>query len=156
MKTLNTLKKFNDFLRLTPGITTIGQVIATVLFITHLVACFWVLLAKLTDFPDDCWVKRQTDAWDDAFGGVKEYNSTNYNTDNHMLWYSMSFYWAVQTLLTVGFGDINGKNVQERIFCIAWIVFAVSFYSYSIGNVTNVISSVDVATEQLNEQIATL
>jgi hypothetical protein len=63
----------------------------------------------------------------------------------------MSFYWAVQTLLTVGFGDINGKNVQERVFCICWIVFAVSFYSYSVGNVTNVISSMDVATEQLHE-----
>jgi hypothetical protein len=50
------IKKINEFLRLTPGITTIFTVLATVLFVTHLVACFWFLLAKITNFPDNCWV----------------------------------------------------------------------------------------------------
>jgi homoserine trans-succinylase len=68
----------------------------------------------------------------------------------------MSLYWASQTLLTVGFGDINGKSLAERIFCICWIVSAVIFYSYSIGNITSVVSSMDVTTEKLNEQLQTL
>jgi hypothetical protein len=61
----------------------------------------------------------------------------------------MAFYWAMQTLLTVGFGDINGKTMPERIFCIIWIITAVAFYSYSIGNVANVISSLDMKDEHL-------
>lgn len=53
-----TIKKFNEFLRLSPGITTIFTVFAAVIYLSHLVACFWFLLAKITDFPDSCWVTR--------------------------------------------------------------------------------------------------
>jgi len=59
-------------------------------------------------------------------------------------------------LLTVGFGDINGKNIQERIFCICWIVFAVSFYSYSVGNVTGIIASMDDTAQSLQDSLSTL
>lgn len=152
----STIKKFNEFLRLSPGITTIFTVIAGVFYLSHLVACFWFLVAKITDFPDDCWVRRQQLDWEANFGSDPNYISEDYSTDQVGLWYSMSVYWTVQTLLTVGFGDINGKNVQERVFVICWIVFAVSFYSYSVGNVTSVISSMDDQTQALNEQIATL
>jgi len=57
-KNSKTFKRINEFLRLAPGITTIMTVFASVFFLTHLVACFWFLLAKLFDFPDDCWVRR--------------------------------------------------------------------------------------------------
>lgn len=150
VKNSKTFKKFNEFLRLTPGITTIFTVYASVFFLTHLVGCFWFLLAKLYDFPEDSWVRQEFDGWVGDFGEEPTFNVTrfDYNEDSNVgLWYSMSLYWASQTLLTVGFGDISGKNLPERIFCICWIVFAVTFYSYAIGNITNVVSSMDIATE---------
>ena len=68
----------------------------------------------------------------------------------------MSFYWAFQTLTTVGFGDFNGKTIEERIFAILWMIFATAFYSYTIGNMTNLIATVDSSGEELQEKLSTL
>jgi Na+/phosphate symporter len=61
----------------------------------------------------------------------------------------MAFYWSLQTLATVGFGDINFFTVQERIFSIGWMVFGIGFYSYAIGNMTNLIAAMDSSNEEL-------
>ena len=142
---------------MTPGISNMFFVISSVLFLNHLVGCFWFLMAKLMDFPETCWVSRQLKGWHTNFDNNPDFDITPYLPENnYVLWYTMSFYWALQTLLTVGFGDINGKNMPERIFCIIWIICAVSFYSYSIGNVANVISSMDMKDENLEAQLQTL
>jgi len=53
------VSKFDNMgklLRLSNSIKTIAQNIFFILFLTHLMGCFWFLQAKMTDFPDDCWV----------------------------------------------------------------------------------------------------
>lgn len=68
----------------------------------------------------------------------------------------VAFYWALQTLTTVGFGDITIKTVTERIYAIIWMIIGVAFYSYAIGNMTNMIASLDADNEILNEKISVL
>lgn len=53
------------------------------------------------------------------------------------------------TLSTVGFGDINAKTLSERVFAIIWMIFGIGFYSYTIGNMTNLIAQTDSSTEEL-------
>jgi hypothetical protein len=60
----------------------------------------------------------------------------------------ISFYWAFNTLTTVGFGDINAYTIGERIFAILWMIFGIGFYSFTIGNMTNLIESMDTANEE--------
>ena len=155
-------------MRLTPGITSMIGVIAAVVYMNHLIACFWFFLPKISGYPANNWIFNLWVKWTTNFSNVtppsdfdwkKAYcydNSLCGGKNNIFLWYTVSFYWGMQTLLTVGFGDINGKTFEERFFCIFWIVFGVSFYSYTIGNVTNVISSMDIKSEILNEQLQTL
>lgn len=68
----------------------------------------------------------------------------------------MAFYWSLQTLATVGFGDINYFNVQERIFAIVWMLFGIGFYSYTIGNMTNLIGAMDSSNEELQKNLGIL
>jgi hypothetical protein len=49
----------------------------------------------------------------------------------------------------VGFGDISAKTVSERIFAIAWMIFGIGFYSFTIGNMTNLIASQNSSNEEL-------
>lgn len=49
----------------------------------------------------------------------------------------------------MGFGDINAKTSEERIFAIVWMIFGIAFYSYTIGNMTNLIASMDSSSEEL-------
>jgi len=70
--------------------------------------------------------------------------------------YTVAFYWALQTVTTVGYGDITIKTRNERLFAIGWIIFGVAFYSYAIGNLTNMIAAMDASREQLNQKLDVL
>ena len=49
----------------------------------------------------------------------------------------------------MGFGDISAVTNIERIVAILWMVFGVGFYSFNLGNMTNLIASIDTANEEL-------
>jgi len=49
----------------------------------------------------------------------------------------------------VGFGDISGGNAIEHVMAITWMIFGVGYYSYTIGNMTSMISSFDSDNEEL-------
>lgn len=70
--------------------------------------------------------------------------------------YTLAFYWALQTLTTVGFGDITIKTRQERLFAIGWMVIGISFYSFAIGQISTFIQNTDRDQERLNIKMAVL
>lgn len=57
--------------------------------------------------------------------------------------YLFAIYWAFQTLTTVGFGDVPAITVLERMLALFWMIFGVGFYSFTIGNLSSIISSLD-------------
>jgi hypothetical protein len=63
---------------------------AAIIFLCHLVACFWFSIAKLKGFPPESWVAEK-----------------GYEDSSNAFNYLVSFYWAFQTIATVGYGDIN-------------------------------------------------
>ena len=115
------------------------QIMGVVFFINHLIACLWYGVARVTDFPEDCWV---------ILGGVEE-NTVRLN-------YLISFYWSFQTLTTVGFGDISAHNSIERVVAICCIIIGVGFYSYTIGNMTQMLESLDDDSKEFQEKLDTL
>jgi len=84
------------------------------------------------DFPDDCWVVAEDLVEADA------------NTK-----YLVSFYWAFQTLTTVGYGDISVVNNTEMFMASCWMIVGVGFYSYTIGNMTQMIENFDSDNAEL-------
>ena len=61
------------------------------LTVTHWVACIWYLQASFKEFRDDTWVGSK------GFFHVEA---------SHL--YLKSYYWALQTITSVGYGDFNG------------------------------------------------
>jgi len=59
-------------------------------------------------------------------------------------------------LTTVGFGDISGKNMYERLFAIMWMLIGIGFYSIMFGNMTNLLDSMDAANKSFQEKISVL
>lgn len=67
--------------------------------------------------------------------------------------YLISVYWAFQTVTTVGFGDIAIYHQEEYILSIIWMLFGVSVYTLTIGNVSSIIANIDKQAFVLSEKL---
>ena len=56
-------------------------------------------------------------------------------------------------MTTVGYGDINAYTDIERVVAIVWMCFGVAFYSFTIGNLTSLVSQIDTREKALAHKI---
>lgn len=68
-------------------------------------------------------------------------------------YYIKSFYWAVTTLTTIGYGDITPHDNIGRIFTCFIMIIGVGMYGIVIGNISRMIASADRYKEQSREKI---
>ena len=67
--------------------------------------------------------------------------------------YLVSFYWAMQTITTVGFGDISIGLQEEYLLALGWMVFGVAIYGICLGNVSTIIATIDTKAAILNQKL---
>jgi len=84
------------------------------------------MIAKYDDFSPDSWVYR--------------YEMTD---QGNFSLYLAALYWTFQTLLTVGYGDIGAYSDVELIFASFWMFVGSFFFTFAIGNLSTVLSSID-------------
>ncbi|CAG9311863.1 unnamed protein product [Blepharisma stoltei] len=85
----------------------------------HLISCLWYFDARIEDFNWETWVMR--------------YDLMDTTEDDKYLW---CIYWAITVMDTIGYGDIVPVMLSEKIICLIWLFFGVSFYSYTISNLS--------------------
>jgi len=92
-------------LKMNAGITRMITGIIITIVVTHLMACFWYLSAKIADFGPDTWVfrKQLLDA-------------------EPLTLYVWSLYWSVQTVITLGYGDIPAVATMELYLSLVWML----------------------------------
>jgi len=93
---------------------------------THWIACGWLSLRGMT--------------------------STNENLEN----YFSALYWTIQTLSTVGYGDMTPSTTAQRIYAMTVMIFGVGVYGYIIGNVANILANIDPAKAHYLENMERL
>jgi Ion channel. len=86
----------------------------------------------LDNFGDRCWVTRY---------GIRDADEVDQ--------YIASFYWAFQTVTTVGYGDIPPETTLEKIVCVSWMMAGVLFYSFTIGNLSTILANIDRRSQLL-------
>jgi hypothetical protein len=57
---------------------------------------------------------------------------------NRTMLYITSFYWAVTTLATVGYGDVKGFTWQEYSFNMFVEFIGIAFFSFVMGSINNI------------------
>ena len=130
------MESFMKFARMYDGVTRLLIAGFITLIIGHFVACMWYFSAKLDEFGPDTWAVRKGFA--DSDKGEA---------------YLASLYWTFTTLTTVGFGDIQGFTSSEMVICILWMLFGIGFYSFLIGTLTSVLSSIDAHNSEVKEHL---
>ena len=62
--------------------------------------------------------------------------------------YITSLYWCIQTITTVGYGDVSPQSAQHKIYAMIVMLFGVGVYGFIIGNVANILLKRDPARTQ--------
>lgn len=109
------------------------------LFLCHLSACFFFLIAKLEGLGPDSWVMKL---------GYIDYSNFDL--------YIIAFHWTLTTVTTVGYGDVVATTVIERIFSLFIMSFGVLFYSAAIGALTSLVSKLDAKTAGVTQKLQSL
>ena len=70
--------------------------------------------------------------------------------------YIASMYFVLTTFTTVGFGDINGVTVPERMFCLILMLVGAVAFSFAVSSLSSMLSALDTRSAQLRERLGTL
>lgn len=126
-------------LKVTTGLLRMIKFILAVLLLVHVVGCLWYYIARLDNFSHNSWVMR--------YGLINKTKSELYLT---------SIYYVVQTVATVGFGDIVPFTAEERIFALMLMGIGVGFYSYTISNLSTIMATLDIRSSNLKTRLSAL
>lgn len=70
--------------------------------------------------------------------------------------YTVSLYWTVTTITTVGYGDISGTNSIERLFCSLIMLVGVIAFSFANGALASILTTYDHESAPIQEKMQTL
>lgn len=127
-----------DILSIGPGFERLFVSLCSIFFFCHLACCFWYMAADMNDSPVN-WV---------AYYNLEDYNNFDL--------YIASFYWITQTVVTVGYGDITAVNTIERSLACVYMFVGVFFYSFTIGSLSSLLSSMDSKNATFDQKLNTL
>jgi voltage-gated potassium channel len=74
-------------------------------------------------------------------------------TSQKELLYLRSFYWAVTTIATIGYGDVTPVTPMQTIFTISVEVIGAGLYGYVIAIFASLIANLDSARKKFSEQM---
>ena len=112
-------------MHISQGMERLLQFFMSFLLLMHLVACLWLIIGNYEYGHLPTWVDEDL------------YNSDNYDQ------YLISFYWAVTTITTVGYGDISANNNLERFFCSFIMLIGVICFSFASGSLASILGNMD-------------
>ena len=107
--------------------------------LVHIVSCLWVILASFED---------------DDIDNLLYHNGLQ--DDDSWTVYVACFYYTTVIVTTIGYGDITVRTPVEQVFCIFILISGVVGFSFAIGSLTSVISSLDAKAAKLKEKLSTL
>lgn len=114
-----------------------------ILFILcHFIGCLWIFIANTAGDDaqeDDTWLKA---------GGYADFGMFDK--------YAVSAYFVMQTITTVGYGDIAIRTTLERSICIVLELVGVIFFSFASGSLTSIIANYDNADTKNQEKVSVL
>lgn len=130
--------KTND--KITTALTRTTFFLLGLMIIVHILTCFWIALGMM---DGRTWLKEKVASLAD--GGEE------IDMEKHYSCYLLSLYFQIQTITTVGYGDVNPSNDHERLFVIILMFLGASAFSLAAGQISSIMSSIDDLAENKKE-----
>lgn len=117
----------------------IVQMLLALLFLAHILGCFWFYMAALVGIDPEIvtWVSTY-----DGGSGIDAGAEVQY---------LYAVYWALTTLTTVGYGDITPTNNVERIYSLFALLTGALVFGYMLSSIGSLVQAID-RQAALNEE----
>ena len=134
------LDKLEEKLNLNLEFISIIKMIGNLLFLAHMLGCFWFYTASQSD-ATVTWVH----AYDDGSGGMCYHPAAAADCVEPGVetQYLYSVYWALTTLTTVGYGDITPTNQAERVYTIMTLIIGALVFGYMLSQIASLVAAMD-------------
>lgn len=132
----DTIEYWQDIFMNYQGTSRLVATVFVILVMGHISACMWYFFARMDDLGPDTWVSR--------YGWLDE--------SKEML-YLRGIYFTFTVITTVGFGDISAYTITEMVICMILMLFGISFYSFLVGTLSSLISSIDAKAIKISAKL---
>ncbi|XP_027169088.1 potassium channel SKOR-like isoform X2 [Coffea eugenioides] len=141
-------KKLEKDIRINYLFARIINLFVVELYCTHTAACIFYYLATTLPPSEEGYT------W---IGSLQmgSYKYTHFREIDLWTRYITSLYFAVVTMVTVGYGDIHAVNTKEMIFVMIYVSFDMILGAYLLGNMTALIVK-GSKTERFRDAMADL
>ncbi|KAL4474221.1 hypothetical protein ABPG72_001760 [Tetrahymena utriculariae] len=147
-KILKIVNNYFDLLNLKSdqaAIFDLIKLIFLILFIAHFCGCSFYLVSYIEiqygDYSN--WL-------------THTFKITDPNSSEWFPCYIASFYWAVITMITVGYGDITPNTTVERIFVIFICLVGCGVFAYSVNSIGSIISAITQKSTNFRQKMSLL
>ncbi|KAL4505242.1 hypothetical protein ABPG72_016309 [Tetrahymena utriculariae] len=118
------------------GIISLILLFASSLFFAHLFACFWYYVGTLSNQ-----------------GWINFYQLENSDVYSN---YICSYYFAIVTMTTIGYGDITAKTTQEKLVMIFFTLISCGIFGYIINSIGNILADIKQKSDKYLTELAKL
>ncbi|EWS76450.1 cation channel family transporter (macronuclear) [Tetrahymena thermophila SB210] len=80
-------------------------------------------------------------------------HSQNLEDKNMVDVYIASFYWAIVTMASIGYGDIVPMNIYERIYVIFMVLVSNSITAYTINKIGEILDQYNIHEKQIKQKM---
>lgn len=158
------LTYLNDLLKIGLGFERLIFFTLIFFIVAHILACFWVISLQFTgDFTsEDINDPKQiyADSWLSSAADLPfmQQQVSPYITDGFDVGQILitSYYFTIQTMATVGYGDLSPKNIDERSLCIVIMLIGSISFTFFTGSLSSILQNYDNANAKLQERISVL
>ena len=126
------MEKFEDAYDLSKSGVKLVKLFSVLIVISHFNACGWYWVGSLTENPNESWLHYAELRVEDTTTGCENIERQVGCDDARMLHYLTSFYWAIMTTTTVGYGDISPKSDGERVYAILAMIVGGGYFGRSL------------------------
>lgn len=131
-------KILKEQVKINSGLVRVNFFIGLCIVCIHIFSCIWIGMARLDERN---WLDSKLASLIDS-GEMLSLDSHEHLYRKYIL----SAYFCLQTMSTVGYGDINPTNTKERIFAIIIMLLGVIAFAFVSGNLSSIMTNLDEAS----------